>query len=348
MPRRLPFLLLLLWPFLALIGCLGTEPASDSGTGGGAAKDYLFCFWNAENFFDDKLNGWRNEPDKEYDAWFAADDGAACKEKVAHLSEALAKMNDGKGPDILALAEVETERAAELLLEALNHRIKDRAAPYKNVLFKDVHGGRHISPAILTRLPVVKDKTHLHGTRLRILEGHVEVNGHDLVILATHWTSRVSDTEGEARDKYGDQVYGVFKAMYKSNPKVDFLVCGDFNDPPDDDSVTKHLHAIGDADLVKKAGAEPYLFHLFADKAKDKDVGTHYYRGKWMIFDQIAVSPGLLDAEGWTCEVKTARIVNDLTADKKGRPKRFGNEKDKGERGYSDHFPVTVRLKVEK
>jgi hypothetical protein len=40
------------------------------------------------------------------------------------------------------------------------------------------------------------------------------------------------------------------------------------------------------------------------------------------------------------------KIVNDLTADKKGHPHRFGNEKDKGERGWSDHFPVSVRLKV--
>jgi hypothetical protein len=32
--------------------------------------------------------------------------------------------------------------------------------------------------------------------------------------------------------------------------------------------------------------------------------------------------------------------------DRKKRPWRFGSEHDKGPRGYSDHFPVTVRLKV--
>jgi endonuclease/exonuclease/phosphatase family metal-dependent hydrolase len=339
------FRLLPLLAGAALLGCqvgtLGPEAEQQVG------NDFLFCFWNAENFFDDRLDGWRNRPDEEYDAWFA-DNPAILKEKLDNLSKALAEMNGGKGPDILALAEVESARAAELLKEALNARIGKKAPPYKNVLFKNAGGGRHISTAIITRLAVDNSKTRLHGRRLRILEGHVEANGHDLVILATHWTSRVSDVEGEGRDKYGDQSYGVFRAMYKNNPQVDFLVCGDFNDPPDDESVTKHLRAIGDLDRVKEGGSEPHLYHLFANWVKEgkKPEGSHFYRGKWMLFDQIAVSPGLLDNEGWTCEVETARIVGDLTADNRGRPKRFGSEKDKFSRGWSDHFPVTVRLKV--
>ena len=32
--------------------------------------------------------------------------------------------------------------------------------------------------------------------------------------------------------------------------------------------------------------------------------------------------------------------------DRIGRPWRFGGEKEKGPRGYSDHFPVTVKLKA--
>ena len=134
------------------------------------------------------------------------------------------------------------------------------------------------------------------------------VNGHDLVVLATHWTSRVSDAEGEGRDKYADVVYGRYRGMYKSNPKVAFLVCGDFNDPPDDESVTKHLHAIGDAAKVKAAGDPPFLFNLFGDKKYyDGSRGSHNYKNKWMTFDQIAVSPAMLDGDGWTCETETAR-----------------------------------------
>jgi endonuclease/exonuclease/phosphatase family metal-dependent hydrolase len=345
--RRLrPLHLALLMPLLALTVFISAcvNPGNESTVHDGS---YLFCFWNMENFFDDQLDGRKSAPDKEYDEWFAHDK-AALHEKVDHLSSALMKMNDGKGPDIIAGVELESERSAELLMEALNAKINDPQQKYKHILFKEIKGGRHIAPAIITRLDVEKDRTQLLGkNQQRILEGHIKANGHDLVIVVSHWTSLVSDVKGDKRDKYANVIYGRFRSMVESNPKVDLLVCGDFNDPPDDDSVTKHLHAIGDMAKVKAGGGEPHLYHLFADrKYSDGTTGSENYKGKWNTFDQIAVSPGLLDNEGWTCETETAKIVNDLTADHKGHPHRFGNEKDKGERGWSDHFPVAVRLKV--
>jgi endonuclease/exonuclease/phosphatase family metal-dependent hydrolase len=342
---------------LALSGCYPppaaptTSPAEERGA---AADDYLFCFWNLENLFDDKVDDYR-EPDKAYDEWFA-EDAATRKLKYDDLARVLTALNGGRGPDILACAELEsTERTAELLRDALNAHLKDPALHYKHFALKDPKGGRAICTAVLTRLPLVENKTHLHGRRLRILEAHVEVNGHDLVIIASHWTSRVSDREGEGRDKYGDQVYGVYKAMYKSNPKVDFLVCGDFNDPPDDESVTEHLHAIGDIEKVKRSGGDdPLLYNLMWEKFQEGKEFTHYGSSHKYIFDQMAVSPGMLDDQGWRCDPKTVEIVaNEMTTEKRPRipfriPHRFGNKNDRFERGCSDHLPVTARLHVAK
>ena len=81
---------------------------------------------------------------------------------------------------------------------------------------RNVVGGRHISPAVLTRLPVDARRTQVLDKRRRILEVHIEVNGHDLVVLASHWTSRVSDKRGTGRDKYADEIYGRFHAMYRA------------------------------------------------------------------------------------------------------------------------------------
>ena len=216
----------------------------------------------------------------------------------------------------------------------LNERLKDKALPYKNILYKDPKGGRSIATAILTRFDVDRSKTRLHGSRVRILEGHIRVNDHDLIVFATHWTSRVSDKEGVGRDHYADIIYGAVNAMYKSNPKVDVLVCGDFNDPPDDESVTKHLHAIGDLEKVKSGGGAegPFLLDLMARPelmgAKPAR-GTHNYRGTWFTFDQICVSPGLLDGEGWSCDPASMKIITDPTADRRGHPHRFGEKHDK-------------------
>jgi hypothetical protein len=137
--------------------------------------------------------------------------------------------------------------------------------------------------------------------------------------------------------------------MFMSNPKVDFLVCGDFNYNPDDPSVTEHLHAIGDRQAVlQSSGSNPLLLDLFAGKDSSGSWGTIYDRGRWSTFDQICVSPGLLDDSGWVCDPDSARVINTLVRprDRKGRPWRFGSPRDQHERGYSDHFPVTVRLKV--
>jgi endonuclease/exonuclease/phosphatase family metal-dependent hydrolase len=349
------FRLLLLSPLLLTAGCL---PAETSRRGGGEAGEYLFCFWNTENFFDNKLNDWKKEPDKDFDHWFAETPGVF-EQKVKNLTEVLAALNDGKGPDILALAEVEAESgAAEALLESLNKAIKPEAPPYKHILKKNPHGGRDIVTAILTRLPVAADRTRLLGRRQRILEGHIDVEGQDLTILATHWTSRVSDERGEGRDKYAGVIYGRFHEMYRANPDVPLLICGDFNDNPDDPSVKDHLHATGELARVRAGGDPPLLYDVFANlwaESKDeKKVGTHYYRGRAYIFDHIVVSPGMLNGKGsWQYETDTAKIVTHRfvvpRGRNKGHPLAFGTEREKvplAERGVSDHLPVTARLKV--
>jgi endonuclease/exonuclease/phosphatase family metal-dependent hydrolase len=349
----------LLLPLVAALGCVTPERAPGSASG-----DYLFCFWNTENFFDNKVNGWRNEPDKEFDRWFADDNPAVFEQKVENLTEVLAALNDGRGPDILALAEVEADsRAAEALKDSLNKAIKLDTPPYRYILMKNPHGGRNIATAILTRLPVVADRTQLIGRRHRILEGHIVVDDQDLAVLATHWTSRISDKSGEGRDKYADQIYGRYRAMHKSNPDVSLLICGDFNDNPDSSSVKDHLHAIGDLNRVKANSDPPLLYNLFANpwaknegkEEKDK-VGSHFYRGNPFLFDQIVVSPGMINGKGgWQCLVETAAIVKHRfvvpRGRNKGHPLAFGNEKEKvplAARGVSDHLPVTVRLRVKR
>ncbi len=256
------------------------------------------------------------------------------------------KLNDGRGPDILGIVEVESLRAAELLQTALNARLPDPTLHYQHVLMKEVDGGRHIGPAIITRLGVRKDRTRLHGRRQRILEGHIDVDGKDLIVFETHWTSRLRDTGERGREDYADKIYGSVYAMYKSNPRVDVLIAGDFNDTPDDPSVVHRLHTTGDIEAVRQCGPNLLLLNLFADK-NPALFGTHYFH-RWLIFDQIVVSPGMLDNFNWACDVASVHTVNSLyrPSDRLKRPWRFGSPNDRFARGYSDHFPVTVKLQL--
>jgi endonuclease/exonuclease/phosphatase family metal-dependent hydrolase len=320
--------------------------------GDGKPATVLFCTWNVENFYDDQDDPKIHD---EYEDWFGTNP-AAFREKVDHLAEGLLKMNDGAGPDVAGLCEVESERCLSALQEALNAKLEaagmaDRK--YEHVLFKGDNTGRHFAPGLLTRLGVTADRTRKLGKRQngRIIEGHLHVNGHELIVIVAHWTSRLTDKEsaGNRRADYAEDCYGRVRAILHENPDADVIVCGDFNDEFKDLSIQNELHATDDPDLVRESGEEPRLLDLMANWSGDPP-GSIYGKSKWSVFDHICVTRGLLDSKGWSCDPKNARVfAPDEFRHRRGRgfePFAFGGPRHTGPRGYSDHFPVTVQLSV--
>jgi Endonuclease/Exonuclease/phosphatase family len=221
---------------------------------------------------------------------------------------------------------------------------------------KNVAAGRHIAPCVITRLPVVPQLTKLiGGGSLRILESHVSVNGHDLCILASHWTSQLKQKDGSdgdsGREKYAIKLYEAFREMNKKSNDADVIVCGDFNDTPDAEPVVKGLGAIADKTKVKPTPDEPFFLNLMAGKDPAK-FGTLFYNGKPLIYDHVCASPGMLDGKGWSVDPDSVSVPTEgLTrvGATKRQPWRFeppGREMKDADRGFSDHFPVLVRLKV--
>lgn len=325
---------------LASWALLPAQPAAKAST-------YLFCFWNVENLWDDKQNP---KADDEYDRWYATDK-EAMEKKLERICEVLLSkdVNEGKGPDILAVAEVESLRAVELIRDALNKRLRDKKLHYKTCVYRDPQGLRPIATALITRVPVTGTPRIL-GRGQRILEVKLVENKHELTVIASHWTARVSDKVGKGRSNYARVIHDDYQAAFRKNPHVDFLVCGDFNDTPTDDSVEKDLGAIGDLKKVLSLGKgdRALLFNPFAALAKNKK-GTHYFRDTPYLFDNVCLSPGLLDGEGWSYVNNSATIIEKFTY--QGRPDRFGGPADRRpwrNRGASDHYPVTIQLRVVK
>jgi len=317
----------------------------------GGGREVVFVFWNVENLFDDRIDD-RNDTDRPYDKLFAESPQALAK-KLTNIASEMLKVNHGKGPDILALCEVETLRAAELLRQELNRRLPSGVTPYSEPVMKELtfgpgQVGRNIAPAVLTRLPVVRDRTKLLGSRQRILRAVIELDGHELVLIPSHWTSRVSDKTGNGRANYAKTIYGEFKAMYLANPQVACLICGDFNDNPDDPSVVEHLKALDDPKAVLASNA-PHLLNLMAKLDRNQH-GTLWYSGRFDLFDQIVVSPAMINGNGWRADLgSVGRITTPSRPNSKvgPRPWRFEENKKTGQfDGYSDHYPVTVKLIV--
>ena len=67
------------------------------------AGEYLFCFWNVENLFDDQDDGRRTKGDKEFDAFVAHLAAVLTKNKVAKDdADALLKIVNGTKTEIVA------------------------------------------------------------------------------------------------------------------------------------------------------------------------------------------------------------------------------------------------------
>jgi endonuclease/exonuclease/phosphatase family metal-dependent hydrolase len=335
----------LLFPLAGLIASLVTiaTPAQTP-----KSRSFLFCFWNVENLFDDKPNPKLEKVDREFDTWYAKDPQALTM-KLERIADVLLskEINGGKGPDILALAEVESLRAVELVRDALHKRLKDKSLHYKTVVFKDPQGGRSIATALLSRVPVT-GTPKLLGRAQRILVVKLMEGKHELTVVASHWSSRVSDKTGRGRSSYAQLIHNDFKTAFRKDVAVDYLVCGDFNDTPSDDSVRRDLGAIGDLKKVLSVTRDdpPLFFNPLASFEKNNK-GTHYFAGRAYVFDHICLSPGLLDGEGWAYVNNSATIIEKLTF--RGRPDRFGGPDDKRpwrNRGASDHYPVTIQLRV--
>lgn len=307
-----------------------------------AAEGYLFCTWNVESLFDD-----RDDPALKDDMedWLG-NDPVALQSKLSLLANALLAQNGGRGPDLLALVEVENRRAVELLRDALNARLPT-PWHYNYLVHRDNLTGRRIEPALLSRLPAEDGpEADSFGIR-RILEARVQVAGAPLTVLVSHWTSRLRSGTEAKRAAYADALYNAFLRRYRRDPAADVLLCGDFNDEPDDPSVTQHLHATADVALVRAGGNPPRLLDLMAGRDPAR-YGTYHYHGQWQIFDHLVVSPGLLDPADWWILPGTLQVENGptLTAGRDGHPRRFGNARNANPRGPSDHFAVTVRLRV--
>src|SRR5262245_48049562 len=136
----MPPCLRLLAPLAAGLALTALLPTPEAPAQAKGARHVHFCFWNVENLFDDRDNPKLSKVDRAFDRWFATDP-QALKQKLMKVGDVLQEMNDGRGPDIIALAEVESLRAAELVMQELNRRLRSRKQlHYHTAVYRDPKG----------------------------------------------------------------------------------------------------------------------------------------------------------------------------------------------------------------
>ncbi|MFP4472138.1 MAG: endonuclease/exonuclease/phosphatase family protein [Bacteroidales bacterium] len=319
---------------------------------------YYIAWWNVENLFDTFDSTQRPEwlqraLKRELKGWTAD----VLRQKIDNLGSIIRQMNNGKGPDILGVCEVENKPVLEKLVSSLDPLNRNYG-----IVHHDSTDQRGIDVAFIYdrdkfEFEMQFSYTVLKRTATRDLfqANFKTLKGYDLILIGNHWPARSAGV-------YESEPYRIIAAETLSywmdriteikGKDIAVISMGDFNDEPLSRSVTDY--ALGSNSLTKVTYARsPRLFNLMWPFHGD-GLGTFYYNNFPFVFDQFLVSKEMIqftgrpkvarDQEG-KFNIGIERFPEMITGGRYPTPKRFGRPAKKSSydpKGYSDHFPISV------
>jgi predicted extracellular nuclease len=250
-------------------------------------------------------------------------------------------MNDGRGPDILGLAEVENRRAVQALV--------DQLAPLKRnyrIVHQDSPSDRGIDCAMIydaNRLSLRVSSFHFvdaENTR-DIVEAGFRIGEYPLRVFMNHWPSRSTNPESRRIDA-ARTLRQRLDEILRVDPQADIVLLGDLNDYPPNDSIKVHLKTTDEPQ-----GATAGVFYNSMWPIHRENRGSYVYNNKWDVIDHVILSPGLLDNQGlrWKSG-STQTVMFDFQlfqpsfAGALARPNRTYTGQAFHATGISDHLPV--------
>ena len=318
-----------------------------------ATNDYLAAFWNLENLFDIQNSPRRSEKlqrtiRRELVGWGQG----VFNKKVSQLANIIRAMNGGAGPDLIGLCEVEND----YVLQQLVTKLGDLNRSYK-IAHADSSDGRGIDVGFIydSKLLIKKGLWSHYVVKRHATRDIVQVNfqtqsGKLLVAIGNHWPSRSGGQwSSEPYRIIAAETLAYFHDRIRQihGSDVAVLAMGDFNDEPFDRSLIAYALSERTRSKVTRARSAKFLNLMWP--ALGQKIGTHYYQNVPNVLDQFLVSKGLLTGNAGL------RIVPDSTeifrppemvfTGAYPRPVRFGRGKTLDLDGYSDHFPITVRIR---
>jgi hypothetical protein len=306
-------------------------------------------FYNTENLFDTADDSLTN--DNEYTPmgmrrW----NYNKCQRKLLNLSKVFISIGGWEAPEIIGMCEVENRF---VLYELINDTPLNKIG-YK-IIHKDSPDPRGIDVALIYRpdkfaptfykaIPVRFPNDPTSRTRdILYVKGKV-LGKETLHIFINHWPSRYGGYSATKpkRAFVASVLRHAVDSIMTSDPGSKIAIMGDFNDEPNDESITKFLMAQNDSTLLDKYG----LYNMMAGYTNRWKTGTNKYRESWSVIDQIIVSTSLLNSEkGLFTHANAAHIFDApflLMEDKTYfglKPFRtYLGPKYQG--GFSDHLPV--------
>ncbi len=317
---------------------------------------YAIGFYNLENLFDTchdegkrdyeyLPNGSYNWNERKYSS------------KLKNMARVLGEMGEFRGVHIgcAAIGVSEVENAKALTDLCNTEPLKSRNFKFCHIEGPDKRG---VDCALLydpakfavrnvTLVPFVQEleKDSDYYTR-----GFLTVSGtladEHVAIIVNHLPSRFNGSF--YREIGAKQIKAVKDSLLKDDPEVKVFVMGDMNDDPMDKSMAVELSAKREISEV----GEGDMYNPWWNILKKQNVGTLMYKGAWNLFDQIILSPSLLN-RGNKMDFSTLKYYKPEIFSRPYLFQESGKYKGNTKRthaggvwldGYSDHLPVVVYL----
>lgn len=312
-----------------------------------SGNKYFFASWNVENLFDTIDDKGKNDEEftpSSKKQWT----GERLKIKLDNIAKVINYMNSGNAPDVMGFQEVEHKSLIDsIVMRVKKYEIIHAESPdnrgIDNALIFDSNKFNLISYKVI--------RVNLGGNRhtrdiLRV--DLIDKENNVFYFYVNHWPSRLGGQEkseplrikaAEILKKDIDRIY-----LYNKNPNI--ICLGDFNDEPNNISISEKLKAFK-FDCKNIPSENEKLINLSYNKFINNQ-GTIKFRGDFNLIDQIIISKNLFNRIGNVEKCELFKIINpSWMLQKDGQYSgacipTYGGNKYFG--GFSDHLPVSIEF----
>ena len=304
---------------------------------------YKIMFYNVENLFDTV-----DDPATNDDEFTPSGDRhwttKKLDQKIGNIAKVFVAAAEWNSPALIGLCEIENQFVLEKLI---NHPLL-RNQEYR-IIHKDSPDHRGIDVAILYRkdlfnptdystIPIVNEDKDTIATR-EIL--HVEgkfTNGKECHFFVNHWPSRyggLMETDSNRKLAAICLKQAIDKILIE-NPESNIICMGDFNDQPEDESISTILGA------SSKLDNESMLINISSDWNSGGQTGTIKHQQEWAVFDQFIITRNLGSSTKAHIFNKAFLLEPDTKYTGFKPDRTFAGFRYTG--GFSDHLPILLEL----
>jgi hypothetical protein len=213
-----------------------------------------------------------------------------------------------------------------------------------------------IKNVVFSRLPILHERTRAHdiSDARPILEVWLDVDGKPMATFTNHWKSGASNVQTEATRIQNAQVLRArLDQLISDDPDVDFILGGDFNSDYNQLQRYTNMSETGINSVLVTSGNERSVkreknavYNLWYEVPVDERRSDSYFE-YWGTLMHLMVSPGMYNQGGvvYVDNSFEVGLFPGLNANPVNlQPRRWTNAA--GGIGFSDHFPLSMRIKV--